>query len=116
VRKRDLTGEKPGAKSKREASATGAAEKKAAKDTLAAEKKTAAEEKKNGAAEKKVAKDTLAAEKRKAAEEKKTVGAMTKATDEKDRKRQKSDGLHQIDVKQATLSFPAPDGPQAESR
>jgi hypothetical protein len=98
VRKRGVFGETSVAKTKREAKETEAAEKKTAKDTLAAEKKTTADDKKEAAGEKRT----------KAAEDKKKAAGdkRTKAADEKDRKRQKTDGLQQIDAKQATLSFP----------
>jgi hypothetical protein len=101
LRLRDLLGETPGVRASREAKEKAAAEKaetakkakdekKADKDKVAAEKKTASDEKKKAAEEKKKA----AGEKR------------TKAADEKDRKRQKTDGLQQIDAKQTMLSFP----------
>ena len=124
VRMRDLLGETPAAKAAREAIAGvkaakenhAAAAKATKKADADAKKKTAADAKKTASDEKKAASD----EKKKASEEKKKTADQkrTKAADEKDRKRQKSDGLQQIDVKQTTLSFPAPEPqvPESEER
>jgi colicin import membrane protein len=112
LRLRDLLGETPESKAAREAR-RGAKDAKvkdrnAAKDAKVKERDAAKDAKVKEREAAIVTKKANADEKKKAAEEKKKAAGekRTKAADEKDRKRQKTDGLQQIDAKQTMLSFP----------